>query len=122
MSKKGGPRVRPVPQRTCVGCREVLAKRQLIRVVRTPEGIRVDPTGKAEGRGAYLHDRRTCWEQAMRGPLAQALRTELTEADRAVLATWMDRLPAGAGSRSNPAAPPPPGRLAGSREPEGHPQ
>jgi predicted RNA-binding protein YlxR (DUF448 family) len=44
-----------IPQRTCIGCREVLPKRNLIRVVRTPDGIQVDLTGKAAGRGAYIH-------------------------------------------------------------------
>ncbi|MBE9474717.1 MAG: YlxR family protein, partial [Chloroflexi bacterium] len=48
---------RHVPQRTCVGCREVHSKRSLVRVVRGPEGIFIDPTGKMAGRGAYLHDR-----------------------------------------------------------------
>ncbi len=67
-----------VPQRTCVGCRQILAKRALIRIVRGPEGVRVDPTGKAPGRGAYLHDRRSCWQAGLKGPVARALRTELS--------------------------------------------
>ncbi|MGA2111298.1 MAG: YlxR family protein [Anaerolineales bacterium] len=120
MSRKGEPRVRPTPQRTCVGCRAVLAKRQLIRIVRTPEGLRVDPTGKAEGRGAYLHDRRACWEQALEGALAQALRTELTDSDRVLLATWIERLPGPAVSKSNPAAPARMARRGGCRKQEGH--
>ena len=45
-----------VPQRTCVACREVNEKRSLIRIVRGPEGVAVDKTGKMPGRGAYLHD------------------------------------------------------------------
>jgi len=77
-------RVKHVPQRTCVGCREVNAKRQLVRVVRTAGGqVEVDPTGKAAGRGAYLHERRTCWAHALeRRSLDQALRMTITEADR----------------------------------------
>ncbi len=48
-------KVRKIPQRMCVGCREMKNKRDLIRVVRTPEGnIEIDPTGKKSGRGAYL--------------------------------------------------------------------
>ena len=58
--KKPVQRVKHIPQRTCVGCREVLSKRQLLRIVRTAEGVRVDPTGKLAGRGAYLHDKRSC--------------------------------------------------------------
>jgi predicted RNA-binding protein YlxR (DUF448 family) len=70
-----------------VGCRSVQAKRQLVRLVRQADGsVAIDPTGKAAGRGAYLHDRRSCWEQALRGgTLAHALKLELTEADRARL-------------------------------------
>jgi hypothetical protein len=48
--------------------------------------VTVDPTGKAAGRGAYLHNRRACWQVALKGPaLNQALRITLTEADRAIL-------------------------------------
>jgi len=66
----------------CVGCRQVLPKRSLIRIVRSPEGVFVDPTGKMNGRGAYLHDDLSCWEKGLKGPLSGALRTELTEEDR----------------------------------------
>ena len=46
---------RHIPQRSCVACRAVQDKRDLVRLVRTPEGeIVVDPTGKRNGRGAYL--------------------------------------------------------------------
>jgi predicted RNA-binding protein YlxR (DUF448 family) len=76
-----------------VGCREVLPKRALIRIVRNPQGIQVDPTGKMVGRGAYLHDRRTCWERGLKGALAQALRTELTLDDRERLSAFMASLP-----------------------------
>jgi uncharacterized protein len=91
--KKPVKRVKHVPQRTCVGCREILAKRALVRVVRTPEGLRVDPTGKLPGRGAYLHDRRSCWERGLKGGLAHALKTELSGQDRETLMAFMDTLP-----------------------------
>ena len=58
VSKKPVQRVKHVPQRTCVGCREVLPKRKMVRLVRTSDGVQIDPTGKLAGRGAYLHDRR----------------------------------------------------------------
>ena len=77
-----------IPQRTCVACREVLPKRALIRVVRTREGIRVDPTGKMNGRGAYLHDRRECWETGLKGALAYALRTKLEQEELDLLAGY----------------------------------
>jgi hypothetical protein len=83
-----------VPQRTCVGCRQVLPKRALVRIVRGPSGVRLDPTGKAAGRGAYIHDQRSCWETALRGPLAQALKTELTPEARLELERVLDGLPA----------------------------
>jgi uncharacterized protein len=54
-----------VGTRTCVGCRQEAGKRGLIRLVRLPEGgAAVDRTGRATGRGAYLHDDRSCVEIA----------------------------------------------------------
>jgi len=91
--KKTAKRVKHVPQRTCVGCRETLAKRSLIRVVRTDQGVYVDPSGKAAGRGAYLHDRKSCWESALKGALGHALKTEITDQDRDHLHTFMASLP-----------------------------
>jgi predicted RNA-binding protein YlxR (DUF448 family) len=82
-----------VPQRTCVGCRAVLPKRTLIRIVKRPEGVQIDPTGKLAGRGAYLHDRRSCWERGLKGALAHALKTEITVADKDRLAAFAATLP-----------------------------
>ena len=93
VAKKTAKRVKHVPQRTCVGCRQTLAKRSLIRIVRTPEGLRVDPTGKVPGRGAYLHDQRGCWESGLKGALAHALKVELTDQDRETLRAFMATLP-----------------------------
>jgi predicted RNA-binding protein YlxR (DUF448 family) len=84
-----------VPQRTCVGCRMVLPKRTLVRIVRRPEGVQIDPTGKLAGRGAYLHDRRACWERGLSGALARALKTELTAQDKARLTAFAAALPDG---------------------------
>ena len=92
VSKKPVQRVKHIPQRTCVGCRSVLAKRQLIRLVRTADGVKVDPTGKLAGRGAYLHDRRSCWEAGLEGSLAHALKVDLTAADRENLEAFMNTL------------------------------
>lgn len=71
----------------------MLPKRSLIRIVRLPDGIQVDPTGKQAGRGAYLHDRRSCWEKGLTGPLANALRIELTTEDRERLLAFLATLP-----------------------------
>jgi predicted RNA-binding protein YlxR (DUF448 family) len=82
-----------VPQRTCIGCRLTLPKRSLIRVVRRPEGVFLDPSGKLAGRGAYLHNARSCWERGLKGALANALKTELTADDRSRLNDYLDSLP-----------------------------
>ena len=89
--RKPGLRPKHVPQRTCVACRQAAGKRQLVRVVRTTGGtVEVDPTGKKNGRGAYLHADPTCWEAALkRKALQHALKTELTETDRAGLDAYL---------------------------------
>jgi len=85
--------VKHVPQRTCVGCHQVLPKRTLIRIVRNPGGVQIDPTGKAAGRGAYLHNKRSCWGHGLKGALAHALKTELTGQDRQHLLEFLASLP-----------------------------
>jgi len=82
-----------IPQRTCVGCREVLSKKELVRIVRTSEGILVDPTGKLNGRGAYIHLQKECWERALKGSLSRALKTELSEQDKKYLEAYELNLP-----------------------------
>lgn len=58
---------RKVPERTCVGCRTVRPKRELIRVVRRPDGeVTIDTGGKVPGRGAYLCPDEACFEQAVK--------------------------------------------------------
>lgn len=83
-----------IPQRTCVACREVNEKRSLIRIVRGPDGVAVDKTGRMPGRGAYLHDSKDCWDKALkRGILARSLKTEISPEDMEVLRSYMDSLP-----------------------------
>jgi uncharacterized protein len=67
------------PTRTCVGCRGEAGKRVLIRLTRRAGGgVDVDSTGRAEGRGAYLHDDPACIENARRRrALERALRTTI---------------------------------------------
>lgn len=76
-------RVRKIPARTCIACREGADKRELIRIVRTPEGdVSVDATGKANGRGAYIHPHQQCLDDALRrNRIDQALRVRLREDD-----------------------------------------
>lgn len=92
MAKKTRKRKKHTPHRTCVGCRTVQPKRTMTRLVRTTDGVQIDPTGKLAGRGAYLHDLHTCWEKGLKGALARALRTELTVEDQDRLKTFMESL------------------------------
>ena len=56
-----------IPMRQCLGCREMKPKRELTRVVRTPEGtVCIDRKGKANGRGAYLCPSRDCLARAQK--------------------------------------------------------
>lgn len=93
MSKKRRRKPKHVPQRTCVGCHTVQSKRSLVRVVRTSDGVMVDLSGKHPGRGAYLHDLRSCWEAGMRSGLARSLRTTLSSEDISHLTAYMSSLP-----------------------------
>jgi len=75
------PKVRRVPERTCVACGRVRPKRELVRVVRTPTGeIKVDLTGKVSGRGAYVCPEPPCAERGVKvGRLQYALETPVPE-------------------------------------------
>jgi predicted RNA-binding protein YlxR (DUF448 family) len=59
------PKVRKIPMRRCVGCAEHFPKTELIRVVRSPDGVfSLDTTGRAPGRGAYLCNNTACLQKA----------------------------------------------------------
>lgn len=68
-----------IPQRTCVGCREIQGKKTMVRIVRTEEGVFLDLTGKRAGRGAYLHIQPDCITKGLNGAIARALKTEIQE-------------------------------------------
>jgi len=76
--------IKPVPQRTCVACRRVKNKRELVRLVRTAGGdIEIDRSGKKEGRGAYICPDRACWEKALKSKqLEITLRGSLARENR----------------------------------------
>lgn len=107
-------RVKHVPQRTCIACREVQGKRSLLRLVRTPAGeIVLDPTGKKSGRGAYVHAMAACVEAVLKGQrLQHALKVAPTpenlerlrcDLEHAVArADLLARLPAQRGARAEP--------------------
>ncbi len=54
-----------IPLRKCVACQEMVAKKELLRVVKTPEGsVIIDESGKQNGRGAYICRKQECFEKA----------------------------------------------------------
>lgn len=60
-------RKRKIPERTCVGCKTVQPKKEMVRIVRTVEGgIDIDKTGKKSGRGAYICPNCQCLELALK--------------------------------------------------------
>jgi uncharacterized protein len=94
-ANKQPKRQKHIPLRTCVACRETKAKRELLRVVRTPDGhVVLDATGKKSGRGAYLCARFSCWENAIKKKrLEQEFETTISEEDRAGLDAFVATLP-----------------------------
>ena len=68
-----------IPMRQCLGCREMKPKKELIRVVRSPEGdISLDFKGKASGRGAYVCPNSQCLKKAIKAKaLERALNTQI---------------------------------------------
>jgi predicted RNA-binding protein YlxR (DUF448 family) len=85
-----------VPMRTCMGCRQVRPKREMVRIVRTPAGgIEIDERGKKSGRGAYLCRRRDCWDKGLgKSRIEHVLKASLTEETRAMLEAYAASLPA----------------------------
>ena len=77
-------KIKHMPQRTCVACRKVKLKKELIRLVRVSDGnVETDTTGKKAGRGAYLCGVSGCWEIGLNGDrLENVLRTKLTRENR----------------------------------------
>lgn len=65
----------------------------MMRIVRTPDGVQIDPSGKLAGRGAYLHNKRACWQKGLQGALAHALKTSISKEDRQKLQEHMETLP-----------------------------
>ena len=90
-------KTKKIPQRMCLGCQEVKPKRELIRIVRSPEGeFSVDATGKKPGRGAYICPQMECFaaarkskglERSFKSPIDKSvyelLEQQLTELSKA---------------------------------------
>lgn len=82
-------KMKKIPQRKCVGCNEMMDKKALLRIVRSPEGeISLDMTGKKNGRGAYVCPNPECitkavkekrLERALEKPISQEVYAQLLE-------------------------------------------
>jgi hypothetical protein len=72
-------RIKKIPQRICVGCQKARGKKELIRIVRTPDlQVKIDATGKLSGRGAYLCRDLECLTLALAGKrLQRALHVDI---------------------------------------------
>ena len=81
-----------IPMRQCLGCREMKPKKELIRVVRSPEGeISLDFRGKANGRGAYVCPNAACLKKAIKAKaLERAFDTAIPEEIYALLTRQME--------------------------------
>ena len=87
-----------VPERTCIVCREVRPKGELVRLVHTPKGeVEIDEKGKKAGRGAYLCKTKACWQKALaddrKNRLARALKVEITSEGRTALSEYGNAFP-----------------------------
>ena len=73
-------KTKKIPMRRCIGCKVSKPKKELLRIVRTPEGeIVLDATGKLNGRGAYICPDESCFGEALKkGRLSGALETEVS--------------------------------------------
>ena len=85
--KNSAPKKKKTPERRCTGCGESFPKKDLIRVVRSPEGeVSLDFTGKKSGRGAYICPKSACFKKARKqGRIAKSLEVEISDELYAVL-------------------------------------
>jgi predicted RNA-binding protein YlxR (DUF448 family) len=93
-SRANGRGAKAAPRRMCVVCRATGAKRDLHRIVRSPDGVvAYDPTGKAAGRGAYLCGQPSCLDTAVRRrSIQRALKVTDTEAANAAVEALRDQV------------------------------
>ena len=89
-------KVKKIPMRQCTGCRTMFPKRELIRVVRAPDGsLSMDPVGKKPGRGAYVCRKEACLLRAIKQKqLERQLEVRMTEEVAAALQYELAHLPA----------------------------
>ena len=74
-------KTRKTPMRVCAGCQEQKSKKEMIRIVRTPEGaVEIDKTGKKSGRGVYICQNPDCLEKAYKEHrLERSLKTNVSD-------------------------------------------
>ena len=94
-NKQQPKRQKHQPLRTCIACRDTKTKRELLRVVRTPDGhVLIDASGKKSGRGAYLCAKLSCWQKALKEKrLEQQFEIEISEEDHKGLDEYIATLP-----------------------------
>ena len=83
-----------IPTRQCIGCREMMAKKEMIRVIKTPEDqIELDVSGKKNGRGAYICFKKECLVMALKNKgLERSLKTKIPQEIYNELEEELDRL------------------------------
>ena len=94
--KQARERLKHVPERTCVACRQKKPKGELIRIVRTPQGsIELDISARKSGRGTYICKQRVCWDALFqKKKLESALKTDIIAEQRNELIAYGKSLPA----------------------------
>lgn len=76
-----------IPERTCIACRQIKPKRELIRIVHSSnDRVEIDTGGKKSGRGVYLCNSKACWENGLKWErLEHTLKARITQQERLVL-------------------------------------
>lgn len=84
--------VKKIPERKCMGCAEKFPKKELLRIVREPEGnVCIDITGKKNGRGVYICKRAECFKKVRKADrLSKSLEVKVPEEIYDELAAMMD--------------------------------
>ncbi|NBQ98728.1 MAG: YlxR family protein [Microbacteriaceae bacterium] len=79
--------------RTCVGCRQLESRTNLLRVVRFEGKLQIDVSKKLSGRGSWLHQKLNCLDLAVnRGAFSRAFRSKIDNADLAILKEQAEKM------------------------------
>ena len=94
-TKPQQPRVRHIPERTCIACRRKAGKRDLVRLVCSDGTVVADQRGRKPGRGVYLCLSGDCWEKGLQSNrIEYGLRMKLSMENRQSLLEYGRSLPA----------------------------